>query len=63
MATIVCDEPTILAVIDKSLYDHDFKASLRNYHISKIKFLQSVPVFAKWTRTTLAKFSYFMTKT
>ena len=47
-------------MIDKALYDSEFKVNFKNHHNARIKFLKSVPFFSKWTRTTLAKFSYYL---
>lgn len=36
--------------------------NIKNHHNNKIKFLQEIPFFAKWSRTALAKFTYYMKK-
>jgi hypothetical protein len=47
-------------VIDKALYESDFKVSIKTHHLSRITLLKGVPFFSKWTKTTLAKFSYYL---
>jgi hypothetical protein len=58
-ATILCLEDCLFAVIDKNMYDEDLK-NIKNYHNARIKYLKSVPFFTSWTRTTLAKFTYYL---
>ncbi len=58
-ATIKCLEDCTFAIIDKALYDTDLK-NIKNTHNAKIKFLQSIPFFCNWTKTTLAKFTYYL---
>ena len=61
-ATIICITDTLLAVIDKATYERDFKEHLKIHLNTKIKYLKSLPLFQEWTRTTLARFTYFMEK-
>jgi CRP-like cAMP-binding protein len=58
-ATIRCLEDCTFAVIDKALYDTELK-NIKNTHNAKIKFLASIPFFSRWTKTTLAKFTYYL---
>ncbi len=41
------------------MYDSELK-NIKNVHNSKIKFLASIPFFSNWTKTTLAKFTYYL---
>lgn len=61
-ATIICETDTLLAVVDKATYERDFKQHLKDHLNKKIKYLKSLSLFQEWTRTTLAKFTYFMEK-
>jgi hypothetical protein len=60
-ATVWSKETCVLAVIHKNNYQRilkDFKAQLD----TKIDFLKEIPVFSHWTRSNLAKFTYYMKK-
>ena len=61
LATIQCLEDCLFAIIDKQMYDSEFK-NIKNHHNARIKYLQTIPFFATWTRTTLAKFTYYLTR-
>ena len=51
-----------MATLDRQGYDKVLKKSQANVLNNHIRFLQSIPFFAKWTKNSLAKFSYYFSK-
>ena len=61
-ATIICKERCYIATLDKQSYDRILKKGFQNLLNANVKFLQSIPFFSKWTKNSLAKFSYYFQK-
>ncbi|CDW71386.1 UNKNOWN [Stylonychia lemnae] len=61
-ATIICKEDCMFATLDRQSYDKVLKKIQQNQLNLNIKFLQSIPFFSKWTKNSVAKFSYYFEK-
>ena len=61
-ATIICKEDCYFATLDRQGYDKVLKRIHQNQLNANVKFLQSIPFFARWTKVSVAKFSYLFEK-
>jgi len=59
-ATMLCTTDCDFAVIDKQSYDKVIRQIQKKIQNERVQFLRSIPFFAKWTKTSLTKFSLML---
>ena len=57
-ATMFCATDCDFAVIEKFSYDKVIRTIQKKMQNERISFLRQIPFFAKWTKSSLTKFSY-----